>query len=103
MVTFLSEKSPSQTAALSELLLRIRTEYAQMPGLKLTAPQARRLWGPDCATCDAALAALVKTKFLSCTREGLFVRVGNPLPSGHVVRGLPARSRETEAGCGAKA
>jgi len=44
-----------------------------MPGPKLTAPQARRLWGPDCATCDAALAALVEARFLSRTREGLFV------------------------------
>lgn len=94
MVTFLSEKSSTQTPAISALLLRIRAEYVQMPGVKLTAPQARRLWGSDGAACDAALAALVKEKFLTGTREGLFaltatlrsgqeVRVGNPLPSGH--------------------
>jgi hypothetical protein len=72
-VTVLSENFPPQTVALSELLLRIRAEHVQMPGLKLTAPQARRLWGPDRATCDAALAALVEAKFLSRTREGLYV------------------------------
>ena len=115
-MTLLSEKFPAQTAALSELLLRIRAEYLQMPGLKLTAPQARRLWGPDCATCDAALAALVEAKFLSRTREGLFVltatlrsnqtcRLGARQPlfgqSGHIVHGLP--TKETEAGRGARA
>ena len=82
MVTLLSEPSPSQTAVLSDLVVRIRAEYAQMPGLKLTAPQARRLWGADGDTCDAALAALMKARFLSRTREGLFVRVGNSVPSG---------------------
>lgn len=113
MVTFLPERSPSQTAARSELLLRIRAEYAQLPGLKLTAPQARRLWGPDRAACDAALDALVKAKFLSRTREGLFVLTPtlrfkqqapgcNPQSSGHAVGGLPARSREADAGCGAQ-
>ena len=73
MVTLSSEKSPTQTAALSELLLRIRAEYLEMPGLKLTAAQARQLWGPDRATCDVAFAVLVQTRFLSRTPEGLFV------------------------------
>jgi len=39
-MTLLSERFPAETAALSELLQRIRAEYLQMPGLKLTAPQA---------------------------------------------------------------
>ena len=32
---------------LSELLGRIRGEYLEMPGLKLTLAQAQRLWGLD--------------------------------------------------------
>ena len=66
-------ESPTLKFPMTELLVRIRAEYLEMPGLKLTTPQARRLWGLDCATCDAALAALAKAKFLSRTREGLFV------------------------------
>ena len=115
-MTLLSERFPAETAALSELLQRIRAEYLQMPGLKLTAPQARRLWGPDRPTCDAALAALVEAKFLFRTREALFVltaalrsnqtgRLGARQPlfgqSGHLVHGLP--TKETEAGRGARA
>lgn len=57
----------------AELLVRIRAEYLEMPGLQLTAPQARCLFGLDVETCDAVLAALVDAKFLSCTRNGLFV------------------------------
>jgi hypothetical protein len=64
-------ESPTQHVA--DVLARICGEYVAMPGLKLTAPQARRLWNLDDATCEAALATLVKAKFLSCTLEGLFV------------------------------
>jgi hypothetical protein len=55
------------------LLQRIRAEYLEMPGLKLTAAQARRLWGLDAATSDAALRVLVERAILSRTRKGLFV------------------------------
>ena len=67
-------ESPTLQLPTTEVLGRIRAEYLEMPGLKLTTPQARRLWGLDGATCDAALAALVKAKFLSRRREDdLFV------------------------------
>lgn len=58
---------------MAELLGRIRAGYVEMPGLKLTKPQARRLWALGHATCDTVLAALVKAKVLSRTPEGLFV------------------------------
>ena len=32
------------------------TEYLEMPGLRLTAPQAQSLFGLDAETCDAVLA-----------------------------------------------
>jgi len=62
------------TPALSpQLLTRIRAEYREMPGLRLTLLQARRLWGVDVMTCSAALAALEASGFLATTREGAFV------------------------------
>ena len=66
-------KSPTLKSPMTELLSRIRAEYVEMPGLNLTTPQARRLWGLDREACDTALAALVDAKVLSRTREGLFV------------------------------
>ena len=56
----------------AELLCRIRAEYLEMPGLRLTAPQARCLFGLDAETWDAVLTALVDAKFLSQTRNGMF-------------------------------
>jgi hypothetical protein len=55
-------------------LRRVRGEYIEMPGLRLTTAQAQRLWGLDRASCDALLRALVDSKFLFRTRDGAFVR-----------------------------
>jgi hypothetical protein len=55
------------------LLLRIKGEYLEMPGLALTVQQAQRLWALDGHTCEAALRRLVQTGFLITTRAGRFV------------------------------
>ena len=58
-----------------EVLRRVRGEFLEMPGLRLTAPQARRLWGLDAASCQNLLDALVDANFLFRTRDGAFMRV----------------------------
>ena len=55
------------------LLGRIRAEFTEMPGLRLTLLQARRLFGLDIVTCSSALAALQASGFLATTRDGAFV------------------------------
>ena len=60
--------------ALEDVLRRVKGEYTEMPGLRLTPAQAQRLWGLDRAACDALLGALVDAKFLFRTRDGAFVR-----------------------------
>jgi hypothetical protein len=57
-----------------DVLRRVKGEYLEMPGLRLTIAQAQRLWGLDRAVCDALLGALVEAKFLFRTRDGAFVR-----------------------------
>ena len=64
----------AQHQSLEDLLRRVQGEYLEMPGLRLTAAQAQRLWGLDRAECDAALSALVDAKFLFCSRGGAFAR-----------------------------
>jgi hypothetical protein len=65
------------TAAIpDEALRRIRGEYIEMPGLRLTMAQAQRLWGLDRRTCELLLDNLVSSHFLSRTRDGSFVRRG---------------------------
>ncbi|MGE0593298.1 MAG: hypothetical protein AB7G23_13085 [Vicinamibacterales bacterium] len=57
-----------------DVLQRVQGEYREMPGLRLTAAQARRLWGIDRTDCDALLDALVDAGFLVRTRDGVFAR-----------------------------
>jgi len=63
-----------------EVLRRVKGEFLEMPGLRLTEPQARRLWGLDAASCDELLGALVDAKFLLRTRDGAFMRVDQAVP-----------------------
>jgi len=59
---------------IDDVLQRIQGEFLEMPGLRLTAPQAQRLWGLEREVCNALLGALVDAKFLLQTRDGAFVR-----------------------------
>jgi hypothetical protein len=68
MITF------PRSAPLATLLQRVREQYREMPGLKLTKPQATRLFGVAPSVCAAMLRALVMENFLSRTGEGVFVR-----------------------------
>ena len=61
--------------ALDLRLRRIRAEYSEMPGLCLSAVQARRLWGLEDHECKALLNQLVEARFLRRTQLGAFVRV----------------------------
>ena len=71
---------PEQFRLNQEMLRRVQGEYLEMPGLRLTEPQARRLWGLDAASCDALLGALVDAKFLFRTRDGAFMRIDQAVP-----------------------
>ena len=59
---------------IEDVLQRIQGEFVEMPGLRLTAAQAQRLWGLDRTVCEQLLSALVDAKFLSLTRDGSFIR-----------------------------
>jgi hypothetical protein len=70
-----------------EVLRRVQGEFLEMPGLRLTEPQARRLWGLDAASCAGLLSALVDAKFLFQTRDGAFMRVEHAAPVKAMPRG----------------
>ena len=59
---------------IQDVVRRIRGEFLEMPGLRLTPEQARRLWRLDETSCDAVLGALVDAHFLARTRDGAFVK-----------------------------
>ena len=63
-----------------DVLRRVKGEFLEMPGLRLTEPQARRLWGLDADSCGALLGRLVDSKFLFQTRNGAFMRIEHAGP-----------------------
>ncbi len=70
---------------LRDVLTRIQMEYVEMPDLKLTLWQARRLWNLEMDVCEAALGALVRSQFLQRTTDGAYLRRGvPPLATYHV-------------------
>lgn len=63
-----------------DIVRRVQGEFLEMPGLRLTEPQARRLWALEPSLCTAVLAELVDNGFLLRTRDGAFVRVDSASP-----------------------
>jgi hypothetical protein len=59
---------------LSAALQRVKGEFLEMPGLRLTLAQAQRLWAIDQALCDAVLATLVEARFLVQSRNASYSR-----------------------------
>jgi len=56
------------------LLHRVRSEFLEMPGLRLTPAQAARLWAVDPRTSERILGGLTAAGFLSRNREGAYLR-----------------------------
>ena len=63
-----------EQAGQDALIRRVRSEFLEMPGLRLTEPQARRLWGLDAPACATVLSNLLAARFLFQTADGAFVR-----------------------------
>ena len=54
---------------------RIREEFREMPGLRLTPAQATRLWGLEIEMCRRVIDELVAAAFLRWTPAGSVTRV----------------------------
>lgn len=96
---------PVEESAIDYLLRRVRAEYHEMPGLRLTLTQAARLWSLDPSTCAALLHVLVSREFLAQTVDGSYVRadggpsngrrsgMGTPVGEPRTVQQLPGVDR----------
>jgi len=65
-----TRSSPSEAV----LIERIRGEYLEMPGLRLTLPQAQRLFGLDPAACALVFETLTRERFLTRGHDGRFAQ-----------------------------
>jgi hypothetical protein len=67
--------APMSATEIDAVLFRIRAEFIEMPGLRLTIPQAARLWGLDPYDCKGIIDALVRSAFLRWTPDGAVTRM----------------------------
>jgi hypothetical protein len=56
------------------LVERVRGEFNEMPGLRLTPAQAARLWQLEASVCEQVIERLVRSSFLRWTSCGAVVR-----------------------------
>ena len=61
--------------AIQDLTRRLRAEYLEMPGLRLTTAQVQRLCGMERMICQLVLNELVTAKFLCVKPDGHYTRV----------------------------
>ncbi|MGE3705865.1 MAG: hypothetical protein AB7I13_11365 [Vicinamibacterales bacterium] len=59
---------------LHTLVNRVRAEFNEMPGLRLTLTQATRLWGLDHHVCASVVDSLVQASFLRRAQDGSILR-----------------------------
>ena len=62
---------------LERMVYRIREEFREMPGLRLTPAQATRLWGLEDETCRRVIDVLVAAEYLRWTDTGAVTRAGS--------------------------
>jgi hypothetical protein len=67
---------------LDTVIERLRAEFMEMPGLRLTSEQVQRLCGVERMVCQMVLDALVDAKFLVRKPDGAYAR----LTDGDVAR-----------------
>ena len=58
---------------LDQALQRARADYREMPGLRLTARQASRLWALPDSLCERVLRSLLEEHFLNRSTNDSFV------------------------------
>lgn len=73
MAQALSGWSPADVR-LNAVLTTVKREFDEMPGLALTADQARRMWSLEPRVCSVVLSRLVETGYLCRTDSGQYAR-----------------------------
>lgn len=75
MISVATMKDRSKNPSNEQVMLRIRSEYLEMPGLRLTCSQAQRLFGIGEQVCAKLLDDLVAHGFLARQANGTYGRL----------------------------
>jgi hypothetical protein len=82
-----------ETPQIMETLVRMQTEWTEMPQLKITRRQAQRLWNLSNDACETAFATLIARGFLAQAPDGSYLRHVFLQMSGAAAAGLPSPGR----------
>jgi hypothetical protein len=74
---------------IEDVLNRLRAEFLEMPGLRLTPEQVQRLCGIERTLCQLILDSLVNAKFLCLKPDGHYARLTD---GTHVPQPLPVKA-----------
>jgi hypothetical protein len=64
-----------RTSVEDHLLRRVRGEFREMPGMRLTIDQAMRFWMVDRTTCTSIFDSLVAARFLELDATGRYRKI----------------------------
>jgi hypothetical protein len=73
--TFRERRCRVSPVQIHALVTRIRSEFVEMPRLRLTLAQASRLWGLEEAACERVVDILIRADFLHWTPGGKLTRI----------------------------
>jgi hypothetical protein len=77
------------TSMMASIMSRLRSEFAEMPGLRLTAAQAQRFCGVHPRLCRASLDALVDDNFLCRLPDSTYGRRSELSARRPAAKGVP--------------
>jgi hypothetical protein len=72
-----------------DIVERVRSEYLEMPGMRLTPQQLQRLCGIGPSLCYAVLESMVESQFLAVRPDGTYVRASDGLPQPRMAKAAP--------------
>ncbi len=76
MEPFLLKQRAEVAMIVDTVVERVRAEFEEMPGMKLTVPQASRLFGLEEDICRTIVERLVHVAYLRRTETGAITRAG---------------------------
>jgi hypothetical protein len=80
-----------------DIVERVRSEYLEMPGMRLTPRQLQRLCGIGPSVCDAVLESMVANRFLTVKPDGTYVRASEGLPPPRMAQAATRHARRAVA------
>jgi hypothetical protein len=81
-----SDARPGRAEHMAALTIRVRAEYGEMPGLRLTVPQAARLFGASTDIARAVLDALRGAAVLTCSNRGTYSLISPSVARSNAAR-----------------